>query len=91
MVVRRSRLDMIFEVLEAVNCGAENPSSIKYEANLSWDTMNDILLSLTLQDYVDEFDDSRSRGRGYRAYRITGSGENILQHYRKAEQLLKVN
>ena len=90
--IRRSKLELILDVLKAVMNGTEKPTRIMYEANLSWTVLNSILSSLMSQGLLDEIDMSRSRDRrNTRVYRITKKGETVLRYYRDAESLLKVD
>ena len=89
---RRSKLELILDMLESVMSGTEKPTRIMYEANLSWKTLNENLSSLASQGLIDEVDVSRSGDRrNSRAYRITGKGETVVRYYRDAEHLIKVD
>ena len=89
---RRSKLELILDVLESVMSGTEKPTRIMYEANLSWKTLNENLSSLTSQGLLDEIDASKSWDRRTsRLYRITRKGETVVQYYRDAERLIKVD
>ena len=92
MKVRRSKLELILDVLEAVMNDTEKPTRIMYEANLSWTILNEILSSLVSQSLLEEIDTSRSRDRrNNRVYRITKKGETVVRFYRNAEKLLKTD
>lgn len=92
MKVRRSKLELILDVLDAVMNGTEKPTRIMYEANLSWITLNEILSSLVSQSLLEEIDTSSSRDRrNSRVYRITKKGETVVRFYRNAEKLLKTD
>ena len=88
---RRSKLELILDVLEAVMGDTEKPTRIMYEANLSWNILNEILSSLASQGHIEEIDVSRSGDRrNSRAYRITKKGETVVRYYRDASRLIKV-
>jgi predicted transcriptional regulator len=90
--VRRSKLELILDVLEAVMNDTEKPTRIMYEANLSWTILNEILSSLVSQSLLEEIDTSRSRDRrNNRVYKITKKGETVVRFYRNAEKLLKTD
>ena len=92
MKVRRSKLELILDVLEAVMNDTEKPTRIMYEANLSWTILNEILSSLVSQSLLEEIDTSRSRDRrNNRVYKITKKGETVVRFYRNAEKLLKTD
>ena len=89
---RRSKLELILDMLESVMSGTEKPTRIMYEANLSWKTLNENLSSLASQGLLDEADVSRSGDRrNSKTYRITGKGETVVRYYRDAEHLIKVD
>jgi len=90
--LRRSRFDIILDVLRVTFNGTEKPTRIMYEANLSWKTLNEILSLLVSQNLVHEIDASRSRDkRNSRVYRITKKGEATIRYYSNAERLIKVD
>ena len=87
---RRSKLELILDVLEAVMGGTEKPTRIMYEVNLSWNILNEILSSLVSQGCIEEIDVSQLKDRrNSRAYRITRKGETVVRYYRDAERLIK--
>ena len=92
MSYRRSKLEMILKVLKAVIGGTEKPTHIMYKAGLSWNILNEILSSLVSQGFIEKIDiynygDSRS----HRLYRITRKGESLVNYYRNAEQLIRID
>ena len=88
---RRSKLELILDVLEAIMTGTEKPTRIMYEANLSWKLLNEVLSSLTHQDLLDEIDATSTRDRRTsRLYRIMGKGESVVRYYRGVQRLIKV-
>ena len=42
-MVKRSRLEIYFDLLKAVERGVDKPTNIMYKANLSWKTLREIL------------------------------------------------
>lgn len=89
---RRSKLELILDVLESVMGGTEKPTTIMYEANLSWKTLNENMSSLASQGLIETVDESQLEDRrNSRAYRITGKGVTVVRYYRDAERLIKVD
>ena len=92
MSYRRSKLEMILKVLDAIISGTEKPTRIMYEAGLSWNIMNEILSSLVSRGFVEKVDVLKHGGeRSRRVYRITRKGESLVRYYRNAEQLLMID
>ena len=89
---RRSKLEILLDVLNAIKNGTEKPTRIMYEANLSWKLLNDTLSYLVSQDLVMELDMSDSRDkRTNKVYKITQKGEALTRYFHHAEQLLKLD
>ena len=57
---RRSKLEILIDVLNAIKNGTEKPTRIMYKANLSWRLLNSTLSTLESQDLVEELDTSDS-------------------------------
>lgn len=89
---RRSRLELLITVLQAIKSGKAKPTRIMYEANLSWTLLKDVLSSLETQDLVEGIDASESGDkRTSKIYKITEKGEHLIKYFHNAEQLLKLN
>ncbi|MCW4049802.1 MAG: winged helix-turn-helix domain-containing protein [Candidatus Bathyarchaeota archaeon] len=92
MKIRRSRLEILLDVLNAIKNGTEKPTRIMYECNLSWKLLNDALSSLVSQDLVEEVDLSDSGDkRTNKIYKNTQKGDAITRYFLHAEQLLKLD
>ena len=78
-MVKRSRLEIYFDVLRVVMKGVSKPTRIMYSANLSWNSLQGILQSLLDQGFIRE-----RRLKNSRRYEVTEKGENVLSFYRKA-------
>ncbi len=79
----RSRLDVYFEVLEAINNGIHIPSLITYEANVSWNVGSNVFDTLIRSGCIKEEID-----RNYVRYYLTIKGRNALAYYLKALESL---
>lgn len=86
---RRSALEIYLTVLWIIKRGTTKPTRIMYEANLSWIPLQNVLASLVSQGLVMEIE-SGDRGdrRTTKTYRITPKGENVIQYFRRAKELL---
>lgn len=84
-MLKRSRLEICFDVLRVVMKGVCKPTRIMYSANLSWNSLQDILTSLINQGFLKEEMEENSR-----RYEITEKGERVLMYYSKALEGLTV-
>ena len=76
---RRSRLDIYFNVLEAINNGIDIPTRITYETNLSWTVGCSVFDALIKSDFIRE-----EKEKNFIRYYITEKGRNALSYYMKA-------
>ena len=51
-MLKRSRLEVYFDVLKAIGEGVDKPTRIMYKANLSWNTLEDALATLVNREFV---------------------------------------
>jgi len=84
---RRSRLDIVLNVLSAVKEGVDKPTRIMYAANLSWKPMQSILRSLVQQGLLKEIENTDSK-RTKRRYEITEKGMRLVRYFERAKDLL---
>jgi predicted transcriptional regulator len=71
---RRSRAEMMIDVLEAVKRGAEGPTQVMYKSNLSWSVCQDILARLVDRGLLEVSTRSGQR----RHYGLSSKGSDIL-------------
>ena len=90
MPKRRSKLDIILNVLSTVKNGVNKPTRIMYATNLSWRPTQKILDSLVKQDLILEVVNTRSR-RSKKKYEITEKGINILRYFEGAKDLIDLD
>lgn len=86
---RRSRLDIMLNVLSVVGDGVDKPTRIMYAANLSYRLTERILRSLVRQGLLREIEDTRSR-RTKKRYEIMEKGAKVIQYFDRARDLLTV-
>lgn len=89
MPVRRSKLDIMLDVLSAVQNGEEKPTRIMYSANLSWKPTRKILGILVDQGLLRDIEVTGSK-RSKRSYVITEKGVNVLRYFDGARNLIEV-
>ena len=79
----RSRLDICFEVLEAINNGIYNHTKIIYEVNVSWNVGSSVFDALIRSGCIRE-----EKEKNYVRYYLTMKGRNALSYYMKALESL---
>ena len=85
-MVRRSRLEIYFDLLKVVERGVSKPTRIMYKTNLSWKTLHEILEVLVSKQFIRE----RRMGNSCR-YSITDKGRGALAYHRKSLEGLVAN
>ena len=89
MEKRRSRLEIMLEVLSAVINGIDKPTRIMYAVNLSWRPTQSILSSLVDQSLLT-MKETPGRGRSKRSYGITEKGTNVLTYFDGLKEIIEV-
>ena len=84
-MVRRSRLEIYFDILRVVERGVDKPTKIMYSTNLSWKTLNQILSLLISRGFLREEPVKTSK-----RYHITKKGHNALSYHRRSLEGLVV-
>ena len=84
-MVRRSRLDIYFDVLKAIDNGTDILARIMYEANLSWISICDVFESLIKSDFI-----RAHKKKHLTRYYITEKGKNALSYHLKSLEGLTV-
>jgi predicted transcriptional regulator len=84
-MVRRSRLEIYFDVLKAIENGTDKPTRIMYETNLSWTSVCSVFDALINSDFI-----RTEKKKTSKRYYITAKGKNALSyHMRSIEGLLQ--
>jgi predicted transcriptional regulator len=78
-MMKRSRLELYFDVLKVIGEGVDKPTRIMYKANLSWVTLGEALATLVNKEFVVEKKMGNSR-----RYLLSDKGQNALEHFNKA-------
>ena len=85
-MVRRSRLEIYFDILEVIYKGTTKPTQIMYRTNLSWIVLQEMFETLITGGFIKEEIEKNSQ-----RYYVTEKGENALSYHRKSlEGLVKV-
>ena len=85
-MVRRSRLEIYFSILEVILRGVTKPTQIMYKTNLSWSVLQEMFETLINGGFVKE-----EQEKNCLRYYITEKGENALAyHLRSLDGLVNV-
>lgn len=88
-IKRRSKLDIMLTVLNAVADGEEKPTKIMYAANMSWNLTQKVFEDLLRQGLL-EVDEVEMGTRSRRRYQLTEKGRNVLAYFEGAKEMLKI-
>ena len=89
MEKRRSKLEIMLEVLSAVINGIDKPTRIMYAVNLSWRPTKSLLSSLVDQGLLT-MKETPGRGRSKRSYGITEKGTNVLRYFDSLKEIIEL-
>ena len=78
-MVRRSRLEIYFDVLKVIDKGTDKPTRIMYETNLSWTSLCSVFDTLINSDFIRE-----EKWKSSKRYHITEKGRNALSYHMKS-------
>jgi predicted transcriptional regulator len=78
-MVRRSRLEIYFDILDVIDRGIDKPTRIMYKANLSWNSLQETFTTLLKGNFIREDIVKNSK-----RYYITEKGKSALYYHRKS-------
>ena len=78
-MIRRSRLEIYFNILEVISRGVTKPTQIMYKTNLSWITLQEMFETLTSGNFI-----RAETEKGALRYYITDKGQNALAYHLKS-------
>jgi predicted transcriptional regulator len=78
-MLRRSRLEIYFDILNTIEKGTVKPTRIMYKTNLSWETLQDMFDTLIKGGFIKEETKKNSK-----VYQVTEKGRNALVYYGKS-------
>lgn len=78
-MVRRSRLEIYFNILEVIGRGVTKPTRIMYKTNLSWITLQEMFETLINGGFIREEEKGNSK-----RYYATDKGRNALNYHLKS-------
>jgi predicted transcriptional regulator len=75
-MVRRSRLEIFFDVLAVIDRGVTKPTRIMYKTNLSWTSLHEVFETLINGGFILEKEYKNSK-----RYSITDKGRSALSYH----------
>lgn len=76
VVARRSTLETCLDILTAIKSGSSTSTTIMYNANVSWEAMQDNMKILSLAGLIFSYGNKNRR-----KYEITPKGERLVASY----------
>ena len=89
MSIRRSKLEIITIILDAIKNGEQKPTRIMYAANMSWNPTQKLLEDLVEKGFLKVKLVSGGK-RTKRVYYITEKGENVINYFEGAKTLIQI-
>ena len=78
-MVRRSKLEIYFDILDSINKGVTKPTRIMYRTNTSWNVIQEMFETLVKGGFIkQEYEKSSKR------YYLTDKGKNALSYHKKS-------
>ena len=85
----RSRLEIVRDVLSAVQHGSDKPTHIMYAANLSYRLGQDVLGSLVQHGLLRE-EEVLGKGRNWKRYVVTEKGLRMMRKLEMAREMMNI-
>jgi len=86
---RRSKLEIMLKVLEAVREGVDKPTRIMYAANMSWNPTQEVLARLVEDGLIRVTEEPGGRRKKNR-YEITEKGANVIRYFHGMKSLINI-
>ncbi len=79
---RRSRTELVCEVLESIDSGIHKPTHILYNTKVSWNVYTDIMGMLESKKFIETMASDESSTRNRVKYYLTDDGKQALEGMR---------
>ncbi len=89
MSERRSKLEIMLKVLEAVREGVDKPTRIMYAVNMSWNPTQEVLARL-VEDGLIQVTEKPGGRRSKKRYEITEKGANVIRYFQGVKALINI-
>ena len=74
---RRTRAELICEVLESIDSGIQKPTHILYNTKVSWTVLQEMLVLLQGKNYIEEHK-TKNTAKSRVNYSLTTEGKDVL-------------
>ena len=88
---RRTRADLLCEVLESIDSGIKKPTHILYNTKVSWTVLQQMLDLLQERKYIERHQLSKSSTKSRVNYSLTDEGKDILANMQYLRNTLQIN
>lgn len=75
---RRTRADLLCEVMETIDSGVQKPTHILYNTKVSWTVLKEILGLLHTKEYIEKTELKKYSTKSRVHYNLTSEGKDIL-------------
>ena len=89
VVIRRSRIEICIDILDAISKGSTRPTHIMYKANLSWGIMC-VYLDVLQKLHLIEAKMGREKTNGYKEWELTPKGFRILSDVSPFQEMRQI-
>jgi predicted transcriptional regulator len=79
---RRSRTELVCEVLESIDSGIHKPTHILYNTKVSWSVYSEIMNMLESKNFIETIESNESSTRNKIKYFLTDDGREALEGMR---------
>ena len=79
---RRSRTELVCEVLESIDSGIHKPTHILYNTKVSWNVYTEIMDMLESKNFIETMPSNESSTRNRVKYYLTDDGKEALEGMR---------
>jgi predicted transcriptional regulator len=88
---RRTRADLLCEVLESIDSGIKKPTHILYNTKVSWTVLQQMLDLLQERKYIEKHQLSKNSTKSRVNYSLTDEGKDILANMQYLRNTLQIN
>ena len=88
---RRTRADLLCEVMETIDSGVKKPTHILYNTKVSWTVLSEILELLHEKEYIAKTELNNSTKKARVHYNLTTEGKNILNSMQFLRDSFQIN
>ncbi len=76
---RRSRTELVCEVMESISSGIHKPTHILYDTRVSWNVYKEIIEMLQEKNLIEEVASNETSTRNRVKYYLTNDGKETLE------------